>query len=175
MKKLINAPSDVRAGEPGGLSPRRTAGALIAYEPGPVRSSGARRRPCVGQGRPGLRRRQRARSAARAASCGPGTLDAACPGPTFTSPGPDQPQAAAKAVDAGAGVLFIVKNYSGDVMNFEMAAEMHEGESATVLVNDDVAVEDSSFTSGRRGVAGTAPVEKVARRRRRRRARTSPP
>jgi dihydroxyacetone kinase-like protein len=92
---------------------------------------------------------------------GHGMLDAACPGPTFTSPGPEQPQAAAKAVDAGAGVLFIVKNYSGDVMNFEMAAEMHDGESATVLVNDDVAVEDSSFTSGRRGVAGTVAVEKI--------------
>lgn len=92
---------------------------------------------------------------------GHGMLDAVCPGPAFTSPGPDQPQAAAKAVDSGAGVLFIVKNYSGDVMNFEMASEMHEGESATVLVNDDVAVEDSSFTSGRRGVAGTVAVEKI--------------
>ncbi len=92
---------------------------------------------------------------------GPGMLDAACPGEVFTSPTPDQPQAAAQAVDSGAGVLFIVKNYTGDVMNFEMAAEMHDGPNATVLVNDDVSVEDSSFTSGRRGVAGTLVVEKV--------------
>ena len=73
---------------------------------------------------------------------GVGMLDAACPGQVFTSPTPDQMLAAAQAVDSGAGVLFIVKNYEGDVMNFEMAAEMHEGRHATVLTNDDVAVED---------------------------------
>src|SRR5512133_2608785 len=72
---------------------------------------------------------------------GRGMLDAACPGQVFTSPTPDQMMAAAQAADTGAGVLFIVKNYSGDVMNFEMAAEMVEGENAMVLVNDDVAVE----------------------------------
>lgn len=92
---------------------------------------------------------------------GHGMLDAACPGHVFTSPTPDQMIAAAKAVDGGAGTLWIVKNYSGDVMNFEMAAEMAEGEHATVLVVDDVAVEDSSFTVGRRGVAGTMIVEKI--------------
>ncbi|MFQ5774313.1 MAG: dihydroxyacetone kinase subunit DhaK [Kiloniellaceae bacterium] len=92
---------------------------------------------------------------------GYGMLDAACPGQVFTSPTPDQMLAAAAAVDGGAGVLFIVKNYSGDVMNFEMAADMVAGESATVLTNDDVAVEDSSFTTGRRGVAGTVVVEKI--------------
>ena len=92
---------------------------------------------------------------------GRGMLDAACPGQVFTSPTPDQILAAAEAVDGGAGVLFIVKNYSGDVMNFEMAAEMRDGPHATVLTNDDVAVEDSSFTTGRRGVAGTMIVEKV--------------
>lgn len=89
-----------------------------------------------------------------------GMLDAACPGEVFTSPTPDQMMAAAQAVDGGGGVLFIVKNYSGDVMNFEMAEEMLEN-TATVLVNDDVAVEDSLFTQGRRGVAGTVVVEKV--------------
>ena len=73
---------------------------------------------------------------------GTGMLDAACPGQVFTSPTPDQMLAAAQAVDAGAGVLFIVKNYEGDVMNFEMASEMYEGEHATVVTNDDVAVED---------------------------------
>ncbi len=93
---------------------------------------------------------------------GKGMLDAACPGEVFTSPTPDQMLAAAAAVDGGAGVLFIVKNYSGDVMNFEMAAEMHEGKSASVITNDDVAVEDSLYTQGRRGVAGTVVVEKIA-------------
>jgi dihydroxyacetone kinase-like protein len=91
---------------------------------------------------------------------GMGMLDAACPGQVFTSPTPDQMQAAAEAVNAGAGVLFIVKNYTGDVMNFEMAEEMAD-KATSVLVNDDVAVEDSLHTSGRRGVAGTLVVEKV--------------
>jgi dihydroxyacetone kinase-like protein len=92
---------------------------------------------------------------------GYGMLDAACPGQVFTSPTPDQMLAAAQVADTGAGVLFVVKNYSGDVMNFEMAAEMCEGANASVLVNDDVAVENSSYTTGRRGVAGTVIVEKV--------------
>ena len=92
---------------------------------------------------------------------GYGMLDAACPGQVFTSPTPDQMMAAAEAANAAAGVLFIVKNYSGDVMNFEMAAEMSDTASAMVLVNDDVAVENSSHTTGRRGVAGTVIVEKV--------------
>ncbi len=92
---------------------------------------------------------------------GTGMLDAACPGEVFTSPTPDQMMAAVDAVDSGGGVLFIVKNYSGDVMNFEMAAEMCTVETATVLVNDDVAVEDSTHTQGRRGVAGTIAVEKI--------------
>src|SRR4249919_2460344 len=85
---------------------------------------------------------------------GYGMLDAACPGQVFTSPTPDQMLAAVRAVDTGAGVLFVVKNYSGDVMNFEMAAEMCDTAHAMVLVNDDVAVENSSHTTGRRGVAG---------------------
>jgi dihydroxyacetone kinase-like protein len=91
---------------------------------------------------------------------GYGMLDAACPGQVFTSPTPDQMLAAASAVDSGAGVLFIVKNYAGDLMNFEMAAEMAAG-TAMVLVNDDVAVENSTYTQGRRGVAGTVVVEKI--------------
>lgn len=91
---------------------------------------------------------------------GHGMLDAACPGQVFTSPTPDQMLAAAASVDSGAGCLFIVKNYEGDVMNFEMAAEMSEG-VATVITNDDVAVENSSYTTGRRGVAGTLVVEKI--------------
>lgn len=92
---------------------------------------------------------------------GLGMLDAACPGQVFTSPTPDQMLAAAEAVDTGAGVLFIVKNYSGDMMNFQMAAEMLDRDNATVIVNDDVAVENSTYTTGRRGVAGTLIVEKI--------------
>nr|MCH9799509.1 dihydroxyacetone kinase subunit DhaK [Betaproteobacteria bacterium] len=91
---------------------------------------------------------------------GKGMLDAACPGQVFTSPTPDQMIAAAEAVHADKGVLFIVKNYAGDVMNFEMAAEMLPFENATVLTSDDCAVINSTFTDGRRGVAGTVIVEK---------------
>jgi dihydroxyacetone kinase-like protein len=91
---------------------------------------------------------------------GHGMLDAACPGQVFTSPTPDQMVEAAADVDTGAGCLFIVKNYEGDVMNFDMAAEMSEG-ILQVVTNDDVAVEDSLYTTGRRGVAGTLVVEKI--------------
>ncbi|RWE74583.1 dihydroxyacetone kinase subunit DhaK [Mesorhizobium sp.] len=91
---------------------------------------------------------------------GHGMLDAACPGQVFTSPTPDQMLAAVQAVDTGAGCLFIVKNYEGDVMNFDMAAEMADG-VLQVVTNDDVAVENSSYTTGRRGVAGTLVVEKI--------------
>lgn len=90
-----------------------------------------------------------------------GMLDAACPGQVFTSPTPDQMAAALAVVDTGAGSLFIVKNYEGDVMNFEMAAEMARGRVATVVTDDDVAVETSTFSTGRRGVAGTLVVEKI--------------
>lgn len=91
---------------------------------------------------------------------GKGMLDAACPGQVFTSPTPDQMLAAAEAVHADKGVLFIVKNYAGDVMNFEMAAEMLPFEHATVYTSDDCAVVNSTYTTGRRGVAGTVIVEK---------------
>jgi dihydroxyacetone kinase-like protein len=92
---------------------------------------------------------------------GYGMLDAACPGQVFTSPTPDQMMAAAEAVDTGAGLLFIVKNYEGDVMNFDMAREMCGREVETVVTDDDVAVENSLYTTGRRGVAGTLVVEKI--------------
>jgi dihydroxyacetone kinase-like protein len=92
---------------------------------------------------------------------GLGMLDAACPGEVFTSPTPDRMAAAAAAVDGGAGILFVVKNYEGDVMNFDMAAEMLAGRVATVRTDDDVAVEGSTWTTGRRGVAGTLIVEKI--------------
>ncbi|ETK36652.1 dihydroxyacetone kinase subunit DhaK [Microbispora corallina] len=96
---------------------------------------------------------------------GYGMLDAACPGEVFTSPVPDQLIEATKGADGGAGVLHIVKNYTGDVLNFEMAAELSgdEGvEVASVLVNDDVAVQDSLYTAGRRGTGATLFVEKIA-------------
>lgn len=92
---------------------------------------------------------------------GLGMLDAACPGQVFTSPTPDQMTAAAEAVDTGAGCLFVVKNYEGDVMNFDMAREMAGRKILTVTTNDDVAVENSTYTTGRRGVAGTLVVEKI--------------
>jgi phosphoenolpyruvate---glycerone phosphotransferase subunit DhaK len=96
---------------------------------------------------------------------GQGMLDAACAGQIFTSPVPDQMVAATKAVSAGAGVLHIVKNYTGDVLNFQMAAEMASDEGievASVVVNDDVAVQDSLYTAGRRGTGATVFVEKIA-------------
>src|SRR3984893_9322789 len=96
---------------------------------------------------------------------GVGMLDAACPGEVFTSPVPDQMLAATKAVDGGAGVIHIVKNYTGDVLNFKLAAELAEDEGIrveSVLTNDDVAVEDSLYTAGRRGTGVTVLVEKIA-------------
>jgi phosphoenolpyruvate---glycerone phosphotransferase subunit DhaK len=92
---------------------------------------------------------------------GLGMLDAACPGQIFTSPTPDQMVEAAEAVDTGAGVLFIVKNYEGDIMNFDMAREMSSGDVDTVITNDDVAVDNSTYSTGRRGVAGTLITEKI--------------
>ncbi len=95
---------------------------------------------------------------------GPGMLDAACAGEVFTSPVPDQMMAATAAVDTGAGVLHIVKNYTGDIMNFEMAAELagDDVRVETVITNDDVAVTDSLYTAGRRGVGVTVLLEKIA-------------
>jgi phosphoenolpyruvate---glycerone phosphotransferase subunit DhaK len=97
---------------------------------------------------------------------GPGMLDAACAGEVFTSPVPDQMQAATTAVDGGAGVVHIVKNYTGDVMNFEMAAELAAAETGVqveaIVIDDDVAVKDSLYTAGRRGVGLTVLVEKLA-------------
>ncbi len=95
---------------------------------------------------------------------GQGMLTGACPGEVFTSPTPDQMYECGKAVDSGKGVLFLVKNYTGDVLNFETAVELLHGEEITVgsvLVDDDVAVKDSLYTAGRRGVAGTVLMEKI--------------
>src|SRR5438105_11347830 len=95
---------------------------------------------------------------------GLGMLDAACPGEVFTSPVPDQMLAATKAVDGGAGVLHIVKNYTGDVLNFKLAAEMAEDdgiEVQSVVIDDDCAVQDSLYTAGRRGTGATVLAEKL--------------
>ncbi len=95
---------------------------------------------------------------------GQGMLDAACPGAVFTSPTPDQVQTAIEKTDGGAGVLLIVKNYTGDVLNFETAAELAQADDVevrTIVIDDDVAVKDSLYTAGRRGVGGTVPLEKI--------------
>ncbi|HEX3791260.1 MAG TPA: dihydroxyacetone kinase subunit DhaK [Pseudonocardiaceae bacterium] len=95
---------------------------------------------------------------------GRGMLSAACPGPVFTSPTPDAMMSAISKVDGGAGVLLIVKNYTGDVLNFETAAELAAAEDVdvrTIVIDDDVAVQDSTFTAGRRGVGGTVLLEKI--------------
>ena len=95
---------------------------------------------------------------------GYGMLDAACPGEIFTSPTPDQMYECARQVDSGEGILFLVKNYTGDVMNFETAVELLHSEGVKVqaaLIDDDVAVKDSLYTAGRRGVAATVLAEKI--------------
>ena len=157
MKKLINVVDDVLAESLSGFGAAHADLVKVTLEPKFVTRADA---PVAGKvalvsgGGSG-------HEPLHAGFVGKGMLDAACPGEVFTSPTPDQMLAAAQAVDGGAGVLFIVKNYSGDVMNFEMAAEMLDGDNMSVLTNDDVAVEDSLYTQGRRGVAGTVVVEKI--------------
>lgn len=160
MKKLINAPESVLAESLDGFA----AAHADIVELGEERKFVRRRR--LTAGKPALISGGGAgHEPLHAGFVGLGMLDAACPGQIFTSPTPDQMIAAAAAVDSGAGVLFIVKNYEGDVMNFamaaEMAAEMADNTIMTVVVDDDVAVERSSFSIGRRGVAGTLIVEKM--------------
>jgi dihydroxyacetone kinase-like protein len=160
MKKLINDPQDVVAEALLGIEAARPEvrvdhanriiyrrDAPVANKVGLVSGGGSGHEPLHG-GFVGL-----------------GMLDAACAGQIFTSPTPDQMLEATKCVDSGAGVLHIVKNYTGDVMNFEMAAELAAAETGipveTVVVNDDVAVEDSLYTAGRRGVGVTVLLEKL--------------
>lgn len=160
MKKLINAPEDVVADALRGMAaayPDLTvdvstrvvhrAGAPQAGKVALVSGGGSGHEPL------------------HAGFVGHGMLDAACPGEVFTSPVPDQMLQATRAVSGGAGVLYIVKNYTGDVLNFQLAAELaaDDGiEVASVLVNDDVAVQDSLYTAGRRGTGATLFVEKMA-------------
>jgi dihydroxyacetone kinase-like protein len=156
MKKLINTPDTVLAESLDGFAAAHADILVLGEERKFVR----RRAPVPGKvalisgGGSG-------HEPLHAGFVGHGMLDAACPGQVFTSPTPDQMMAAAEAVDTGAGCLFIVKNYEGDVMNFQMAAEMAGREIATVVTDDDVAVEKSTWSTGRRGVAGTLVVEKI--------------
>ncbi len=157
MKKLINKVDDVLNESLSGFAAAHADLVSLSLEPKFVTRAGGKPKGKValvsggGSGHEPL----------HAGFVGKGMLDAACPGEIFTSPTPDQILAAAQALVPEAGVLFIVKNYSGDVMNFEMAGEMMAGDHATVLTNDDVAVEDSLYTQGRRGVAATILVEKI--------------
>jgi dihydroxyacetone kinase-like protein len=160
MKKLINAPDAVVREALEGMEAAHGDRLRIGYDPyfvvradapvqgkvGIVSGGGSGHEPMHG------------------GFVGRGMLDAACPGEVFTSPTPDQMLEATKAVDGGAGVLHIVKNYTGDVMNFDMAADLGRGdgiEVEAVVTNDDVAVEDSLYTAGRRGVGITVIAEKI--------------
>src|SRR5271157_4013919 len=156
MKKLINAVDDVLAESLDGFAAAHADLVVLGEERKYLRRRTLTRNKVAlisggGSGHEPL----------HAGFVGYGMLDAACPGQVFTSPTPDQMLAAAEAVDGGAGLLFIVKNYSGDRMNFEMAAETLAGPIDTVTTDDDVAVENSTFSAGRRGVAGTMLVEKI--------------
>jgi len=160
MKKLINTPESVLADALAGIDaahPELTVDHVnrVIYRAEPTRAGKVALISGGGSGHEPL----------HGGFVGFGMLDAACAGEVFTSPTPDQMQEATKVADSGAGVLHIVKNYTGDVMNFEMAAEMAEAETgvkvASVVVNDDVAVQDSLFTAGRRGVGLTVLLEKI--------------
>lgn len=160
MKKLINDPVKVVSESIAGLGAAHADLVRVHHEPDYVVRADA---PVAGKvgivsgGGSG-------HEPMHAGFVGPGMLDAACPGAVFTSPTPDQMLEATKAVDGGAGVLHIVKNYTGDVMNFDLAAELAKTEGLdvrSVVINDDVAVEDSLYTAGRRGVGTTVLAEKL--------------
>ena len=159
MKKLINAPDDV--------VDQALAG-MVAAHPGYIRVEEPNivvRKDAPKAGKVGIiSGGGSGHEPMHGGFVGMGMLDAACPGAVFTSPVPDQMLAATKAVDGGAGVLHIVKNYTGDIMNFELAAELARAEGlevSAVVIADDVAVKDSLYTAGRRGVGGTVLAEKI--------------
>ncbi|MET0853586.1 MAG: dihydroxyacetone kinase subunit DhaK [Microterricola sp.] len=161
MKKLINDPKNVVTEAVGGFAIAHSDIVRAELDPVYVVRSDAPRAGKVGIVSGG----GSGHEPLHAGFVGYGMLDAAVPGPVFTSPTPDPIVAATKAVDGGAGVLHIVKNYTGDVLNFETAADLAAAdgiEVASVIVDDDVAVKDSLYTAGRRGVAGTVLVEKIA-------------
>jgi dihydroxyacetone kinase-like protein len=161
MKKLMNKPEDVVREALQGMEQAHPDLLRVSYEPNFITRADAPVQGKValvsggGSGHEPM----------HGGFVGAGMLDAACPGEVFTSPTPDQMEAATKAVDGGAGVVHIVKNYTGDVMNFEMAADLCRAEGIdveSVLVDDDVAVLDSLYTAGRRGVGTTVLLEKIA-------------
>ena len=161
MKKLINDPGDVVADALRGVEAAHSDRIRVDHENKIVYRKDAPRQGKVGLISGGGSGHEPMHSG----FVGLGMLDAACCGEVFTSPVPDQMMAATTAVDGGAGVLHIVKNYTGDVMNFEMAAEMAEADSgvrvASIVTDDDVAVQDSLYTAGRRGVGVTVLLEKI--------------
>jgi dihydroxyacetone kinase-like protein len=161
MKKLINDPEEVVREALEGIAAAHPDRLRVSFDPAYVARADAPVRGKVGI----LSGGGSGHEPLHGGFVGPGMLDVACPGAVFTSPTPDQMLAATQAVDGGAGVLHIVKNYTGDVMNFEAAAELAAAEGtevASVLVDDDVAVQDSTYTAGRRGVGATVLVEKLA-------------
>jgi dihydroxyacetone kinase-like protein len=161
MKKLINKPEDVVREELQGIEAAHPDLVKVRFDPHVVVRADA---PV--QGKPALvSGGGSGHEPMHGGFVGMGMLDAACPGEVFTSPTPDQMLEATKAVNGGAGVVHIVKNYTGDVMNFDMAAELAKAEGIeveSVLVDDDVAVQDSLYTAGRRGVGTTVLMEKIA-------------
>src|SRR5919201_1430063 len=160
MKKLINKPEDVVTEELQGIAAAHPDLVRIQFGPNIIVRADAPVQGKVGLVSGG----GSGHEPMHGGFVGQGMLDAACPGEVFTSPTPDQMLDATKAVDGGAGVLHIVKNYTGDVMNFEMAADLAGGESIeveAVVIDDDVAVQDSLYTAGRRGVGTTVLAEKI--------------
>jgi len=160
VKKLINKPEDVVNEELEGIAAAHPDLVRVQYNPNVIIRADAPIQGKVGLVSGG----GSGHEPMHGGFVGLGMLDAACPGEVFTSPTPDQMLDATKAVDGGAGVLHIVKNYTGDVMNFEMAAELAGGESIqveAVVIDDDVAVQDSLYTAGRRGVGATVLAEKI--------------
>jgi phosphoenolpyruvate---glycerone phosphotransferase subunit DhaK len=160
MKKLINAPDAVVREALEGMEAAHGDRLRITYEPAMIVRADAPVQGKVGIISGG----GSGHEPMHGGFVGPGMLDAACPGEVFTSPTPDQMLEATKAVNGGAGVLHIVKNYTGDVLNFEMAADLAKAEGIdveAVVTNDDVAVQDSLYTAGRRGVGITVIAEKI--------------
>ncbi|TMM26431.1 MAG: dihydroxyacetone kinase subunit DhaK [Actinobacteria bacterium] len=160
MKKLINKPEDVVTEALHGIAAAHADLLRVQFNPNVIVRADAPVQGKVGLVSGG----GSGHEPMHGGFVGPGMLDAACPGEVFTSPTPDQMLDATKAVNGGAGVLHIVKNYTGDVMNFEMAAELAGGESIeveAVVIDDDVAVQDSLYTAGRRGVGTTVLAEKI--------------
>lgn len=160
MKKLINQPEDVVKEALQAIAIAHAELVKVSYEPNYIVRADAPVKGKVGLISGG----GSGHEPMHGGFVGLGMLDAACPGAVFTSPTPDQMLEATKAVSSGAGVLHIVKNYTGDVLNFEMAADLARSEGIeveAVVTNDDVAVQDSLYTAGRRGVGVTVLAEKV--------------